>query len=147
MAAAASAAAQPYLTGPFASTTALNDPTCNLPDPTTPSALCEPIGTTPDAATCAADCLAAANCTSYTWHDQTQGDYANVCVFRTDGAWQPLTNAPGHTAGQKITATRPVWPITNGFDGLLPVAWFGANTSGLDSAATLALISQHRVGG
>ena len=74
------------------------------------------------------------------------GAWARVCVFRVDGAWQPLTGAAGHVAGQKITYAPPAWPITDGF-ARLPVMWFGANTSGLDSPSTLQLISKHRIGG
>jgi hypothetical protein len=39
-----------------------------------------------------------------------------------------------------------MWPIIDGFEKL-PVMWFGANTSGLDSRDTLELIARHRVAG
>lgn len=96
---------------------------------------------------CANLCLGNSTCTSYTWHDATMGQYANACIFRTDGAWVPLTGAVGHVAGRKVAAPTPVpWPVQDGFERL-PVMWFGANTSGLDSQDTLALIARHRIGG
>jgi hypothetical protein len=137
------------MSGPFPSTTVLNSPPCNLPGPApgSSSALCVVNSTQSSADACAAACLAAAPCTSYTWHDSTQGAYAEACVFRTDGAWEPLTGAAGHTAGQKVEPpTLPVWPVQDGF-ARLPVMWFGANTSGLDNPDTLALLARHRVAG
>ena len=139
--------ADPIMTGPFDATTALNYPDCGLPgpDPGTRSPTCVVNGTLPAAVACAAACLASAECTSYTWHANAtaNGPWALACVFRTDGLWEPESDAPLHTSGQK---TEPlVWPISNGFERL-PVMWFGANVSGLDSAATLALIARHSIG-
>jgi hypothetical protein len=135
------------MTGPFPSTTVLNDPNCNLPSPTSSSALCSFAGVLASSDACAGACLGNSTCTSYTWHDATMGAYANACIFRTDGAWVPLTGAVGHVAGRKVQPSAPLpWPVQDGYDRL-PVMWFGANTSGLDSQATLELIARHRVGG
>ena len=142
---AAGAAAS--MTGPFPSTTALNDPPCNLPSPSGSSSTCSFAGLLASSDACASSCLGNSTCTSYTWHDATMGSYANACIFRTDGAWVPLTGATGHVAGRKVPAPAPVpWPVQDGYDRL-PVMWFGANSSGLDSQDTLALIARHRVGG
>jgi hypothetical protein len=134
------------MTGPFPSVTVLNSPNCNLPGPNGSSAICTVNGTLPSAAACAGACNVSTACTGYTWHDSTMGEWAFACVFRTDGAWEPLTGATGHYSGQKLGESQVAWPIRDGFVSL-PVMWFGANTSGLDSAATLALIAKHRVGG
>lgn len=138
------------MTGPFPDTTALNSPDCGVPEPApgSRSATCVVNATLPSAAACAAACLSSSECTAYTWHtgDSINGPWSLACVFRTDGAWQPLTSASGHVAGRKTAPPTPlVWPVQDGFERL-PTMWFGANTSGLDSAATLALIARHRVG-
>ena len=148
-----SAAASPapaVMTGPFPDTTALNSPACGLPEPApgTRSASCVVNSTTPAAAACAAACLSSSACTAYTWHAATPGNgpWALACVFRTDGMWQPLTSAAGHVAGRKTAPpARLQWPVQGGFDQL-PVMWFGANASGMDSASTLALIARHAIG-
>ena len=135
------------MTGPFDNVTALNAPPCNLPAPVpgSRSALCTVNATLPAASLCAAACAAAARaCTAYTWHDASQGEWSRVCVFRTDGAWQPQAGAAGHVSGRHVEP--PPWPVSDGF-ARLPVMWFGANASGLDSDTTLALIARHRVGG
>lgn len=45
-------------------------------------------------------------------------------------------------------AAPPVWPPSaRGWTGFIKPAWFGANTSGLDSDATLALVARHAVAG
>lgn len=136
------------MTGPFSDTTVLNSPACNMPDPFGHTSICASNGSIASADICAANCASNKSCTAYTWHQNTSDmtEWASICVFRTDGAWEPLTGASGHFSGQKIDSTPPVWPINDGFDKL-PVMWFGANTSGLDSEETLALISRHRVGG
>lgn len=146
-AACASAAAAPVMTGPLPNTTALNAPDCGLdgPAPGTRTSLCVVNATLPAAAGCAAACLAAAECTAYTWHDAApgNGDWALACVFRTDGAWEPQGAAVDHVAGRKVEPL--VWPVTGGYERL-PVMWFGANSTGLDNADTLALIAKHNVG-
>ena len=133
------------LTGPFSTTTVLNEPTCNLPGPMpgSRSAVCVVDSVRPVAAECAYACLSDANCTAYTWHAPTLGVWALACVFRLDGAWTPTSGAAGHTSGRKVAP--PPWPISDGFDAL-PTMWFGANVSGLDSPTSLALIARHRVG-
>ena len=143
----AAGAAAPVMTGPFAATTALNYPDCGLsaPTPGTRSPTCVVNSTLPAAAACANACLAAGECTSYTWHADApdNGVWALACIFRTDNAWEPQYDAPDHVAGQKIVPLE--WPISAGFDKL-PVMWFGANVSGLDADDTLALIARHNIG-
>ena len=59
-------------------------------------------GDFPSADSCAAACVAAARCTSYTWHDSTvTGGYALECYFRVDGEWDPESGWPGHFSGNK----------------------------------------------
>lgn len=87
------------LSGPFGATT--NVGSCvNAPGES--SSECSYNGTTPDAATCAGNCLANSTCTSYTWHDSTNGPYSLDCYFRIDGVWNPSGQA-GHVSGQKRT--------------------------------------------
>ena len=150
LAALVAARADPIMTGPFDATTVLNFPDCGLPgpEPGTRSPACVVNSTLPAALACASACLASAECTAYTWHANAtaNGPWALACIFRTDGAWQPEYGAPYHAAGQKTQPPVPlVWPISNGFERL-PVMWFGANVSGLDNAATLALIAKHGIG-
>jgi hypothetical protein len=64
------------------------------------SAECSYNGTTPDAATCASNCLANSTCTAYTWHDNNQGSYSLDCYFRIDSVWNPQAQS-GHVSGQK----------------------------------------------
>jgi len=135
------------MTGPFAATTVLNTPDCGTMDPSPGSrtGTCVVNATLAAAADCAAACLADDGCTSYTWHANAtdNGAWALACVFRTDGAWEPEGGAADHVSGQK--AQPLVWPVQDGFDQL-PVMWFGANVSGLDSDDTLALIARHNIG-
>ena len=35
----------------------------------------------------------------FTWHDKTQGKFANHCIGRTDNRWSPHGPGPGHTTG------------------------------------------------
>ena len=138
------------MTGPFNATTVLNFPECGLPgpEPGTRSPACVVNGSLPAAGACATACLTSAECSAYTWHANAtaNGPWALACIFRTDGAWQPEYDAPYHASGQKTQPPVPlVWPISNGFERL-PVMWFGANVSGLDNAATLALIARHSIG-
>ena len=35
----------------------------------------------------------------FTWHDKTQGSFANHCIGRTDSIWSPHGPGPGHTSG------------------------------------------------
>ena len=35
----------------------------------------------------------------FTWHDETQGPFANHCIGRTDGLWSPHGPGPGHGQG------------------------------------------------
>ena len=134
------------MSGPLAATSALNAPPCGLPSPApgARSPLCAVHATLPAAAACAAACLAAPECTAYTWHANAShlAPWALACVFRLDGAWDPTAPAPDHAAGQKVAP--PPWPIADGFERL-PTMWFGANASGLDSAASLAAVARHRV--
>ena len=134
-----------FLTGPFPATTALNVPACEIssPAPGSRSPLCVVNSSLPSAAACAAACLASSECTSYTWNSDDGSVWSNSCIFRVDGAWQPVGGAAAHFAGRKVSP--PAWPITDGFERL-PTLWFGANASGLDSAATLALIGRHSMG-
>ena len=127
------------ISGPFPDTTCLNTPPCQADT-------CTFVGKQPDPETCAALCLANSNCTAYTWSDESVAGYEDDCIFRTDGAWEPEnTGKSGWWSGRKL-APPPAWPVTDGFDAL-PVMWFGANTSGLDSLETLQLIARHRVAG
>jgi len=102
-------AAADVMPGPFAVTTALNVPACGLvsPAPGTTSALCAVDAARPSASACAAACLASPACTAYTWHAPGNGVWSLVCVFRTDGAWQPTPSAPPHAAGRKVPP--PAW--------------------------------------
>lgn len=143
-AAAAGARAQ-RMSSPLASTTVLNNPSCNLPGPNSSSLVCAGMGSVATADDCASLCLITDSCTAYTWHDgNIPAPWTNACIFRTDGAWEPEPGAPDHTSGRKIPAV--TWPIQNGYDRL-PVMWFGANTSGLDSPDTLSVIARHAIGG
>jgi hypothetical protein len=59
-------------------------------------------GNFPSADACAAACVAATRCTSYTYHDSTVGDgFALGCYFRVDGEWDPESGWPGHFSGNK----------------------------------------------
>ena len=133
--------------GPFSATSALNSPSCDLPSPApgARSSVCAVDSTQAAAASCAAACLASAECTAYTWHANASsvGVWALACVFRLDGAWAPVSGAADHVAGRKVAP--PPWPVSDGFERL-PTMWFGANASGLDSPDTLALIARHRIG-
>ena len=55
------------------------------------------------AAACAAACVAAADCTAYTWHDASVAGYALECFFRIDGAWEPSAGWAGHFSGDKTS--------------------------------------------
>ena len=144
LASALTPACADVMTGPFAATTVLNAPACGLvgPAPGTRTAMCVVDAAPPSAAACSAACLAAAECTAFTWHAPGNGVWSLACVFRTDGAWQPTMDAPAHFAGRKVAP--PAWPVADGF-ARLPTMWFGANASGLDAPETLALIARHRV--
>jgi hypothetical protein len=138
------------MTGPFPDMTVLNSPDCGLPGPTpgTRSPQCVVSSLQAAAAPCAAACLGDTGCTAYTWHANTtdNGPWALACIFRTDGAWLPEYGATDHSSGQKVVPAPPlVWPVNDGYDAL-PTMWFGANSSGLDSQSTLALISRFRLG-
>lgn len=53
-------------------------------------------------AACAAACVAAARCTSYTYHDATvTAGFAKQCYFRVDGVWAPEGGWAGHWSGSK----------------------------------------------
>lgn len=58
-------------------------------------------GQTGTAADCASVCEGNSTCTSYTWHDQSQGAFANKCYFRTDGQWLAQQQS-GHVSGQRF---------------------------------------------
>jgi hypothetical protein len=59
-------------------------------------------GDFPSAGACAAACVAATRCTSYTYHDSTVGDgFALGCYFRVDGEWDPEAGWRGHFSGNK----------------------------------------------
>jgi hypothetical protein len=47
--------------------------------------VCAALAQMPTAAACAAACAANSTCTGYTWHDASQGAFANWCYARLDG--------------------------------------------------------------
>ena len=65
---------------------------------------------------CEAVCRGTGNCTSWTWHDPKQGEFARMCVMRADGVWAPAPSAQGgHTSGRLTDG--PVaggLPVTSG---------------------------------
>lgn len=141
----------PYvMTGPFQSTTALNYPNCDLPNPSpgTRSSLCVVNATLSSYDLCASACLSDEECTASTWHSNItdNGIWSCACIFRTDNAWEPEFNADFHISGQKVIPKPPLtWPFSDGFLRVNAM-WFGANSSGLDNEDTLSLISRHRIG-
>eukprot|EP01062_Namystynia_karyoxenos_P055927 TRINITY_DN46934_c0_g1_i1.p1 TRINITY_DN46934_c0_g1~~TRINITY_DN46934_c0_g1_i1.p1 ORF type:complete len:941 (+),score=254.23 TRINITY_DN46934_c0_g1_i1:75-2825(+) len=59
-------------------------------------------GDAEDAAGCEALCSKLGSaCTSYTWHDAAQGDFAKQCFVHTDGVWQPARQS-GHVSAQRL---------------------------------------------
>ena len=120
------------------------------------NAVCTDAGAMADAAACSAACEALGCCSAFTWHDAAQGPWARHCVLRKDN----ITNFVGcgsncgHTSAQKTAGwapfvpTPPAWtPSLMGWTGFVKPFWFGANSSGLDSDATLALMARHAVAG
>jgi hypothetical protein len=65
--------------------------------------ICLPLGTFPDAASCAQACLATGNapCTGYTWHDNSTGAWHEWCYARVDGYNVP-DNEGGHVSGWRV---------------------------------------------
>ena len=53
---------------------------------------------------CEALCKANSKCHAYTWHDEHQGAYANRCVGRLDGHYEPRQE-DGHFSGHDSSAT------------------------------------------
>lgn len=117
------------------------------------NSICKDAGEMASAAACLAACAARQSCSSMTWHDSAQGAWALHCVLRLDDVWAPRQcgTGCGHWAANKTSGWAPhvpAWaPTVAGFTGYIKPFWFGANTSGLDSEATLALIARHAVGG
>lgn len=74
-------------------------------------------GSFPTSSGCAAACANSSACTSFTWHDNTQGEYANQCFLRTDGYWS-LSWIPGHVSGQRFN----VWVADTSAYDLEPFA-------------------------
>jgi len=71
---------------------------CGVPDGKT----CQDLGKQPDASACASACDVSNSCSSFTWHDASQGDWANACYAHIDGKWS-IQGQPGHTSGRKGT--------------------------------------------
>ena len=65
------------------------------------------------ASACGSSCLAATNCTSYTFHDASLGaPWTSMCCLRTDGVWAPVKEA-GHTSGARTAAING-WKASTG---------------------------------
>jgi hypothetical protein len=82
------------------------------------------LGIASNASGCQSLCQAQDTCTSWTWHDSAQGDFANACLAHTDGVWQP-TQQLGHTTGQRMN----VWSADVSHLNLKPFSqlWRGAD--------------------
>lgn len=66
--------------------------------------ICSPLGQLPTAAACAAACNASLACTGFTWHDETQGEWAHWCYVRPPTA--------SHTpADPLLVAYPPPWSL------------------------------------
>jgi hypothetical protein len=111
-------------------------PPKNMTDPVTGSLLCAPpigccvdsagesnpgvcaaLAQMPTAAACAAACAANSTCTGYTWHDASQGAFANWCYARLDGI-DDNDGAAGHVSGWKPGAGPA--PATNVWQASVP---------------------------
>jgi hypothetical protein len=152
-AAALLAAAVAQSMGPLQSdTTALTvgDGGC-VDAPGDSNAICTDAGVLPDAAACSSACDALQCCSAMTWHGPPTGAWAGHCVLRKDGVWAPQVNAADHTAANKtggwVPYTVPWGPATKGYTSRVKTFWFGANTSGVDSAAQSALEGAFDVAG
>jgi hypothetical protein len=121
---------------------------------------CEDAGVTADAAACAAACEARGACSAVTWHDAQQGEWAGHCAMRKDNitVLRDCGSGCGHTSCAKTSGWVPpppppppprlVWPpLAAGWTGFVKAMWFGANSSGLDSDDTLALMARHAIAG
>eukprot|EP00051_Salpingoeca_urceolata_P020613 m.311430 g.311430 ORF g.311430 m.311430 type:complete len:450 (+) comp19652_c1_seq9:217-1566(+) len=74
-------------------------------------------GKTQTADNCSDACMARKNCTAFTWHSiHNPGDWPLKCFLRTDGFWQPETQA-NHTSGLK-TPPRNVYVADVSHDDL-----------------------------
>lgn len=126
---------------------------CCLDSPGESNAACVDAGILPNASACAVACDARSDCSAITYHGPSTGEWAGHCVFRRDGVWGPAGCGSGcdHTSAQKLSGWAPelpVWlPAAAGWTGSIKPTWFGANSSGLDSASTLALQARHAVAG
>lgn len=126
---------------------------CCADAPGEASASCRDLGILASAAACAAACDGVRECSAVTWHGPSTGEWAGHCVSRLDNIWQPQGCGAGcdHVSAQKVAGWAPavpVWPpAAAGWTGFIKPTWFGANASGLDSPATLALLARHAVAG
>ena len=58
-------------------------------------------GKTDNVETCRSACVKDPTCFAFTWYDTTKGDFANMCYFRIDSLWLPMSN-PGAYSGKKL---------------------------------------------
>lgn len=61
------------------------------------------LGKVASAAACESACAQRPTCLSYTWHDQSTGDYAGLCYGRNDTQWTDTGLKPeaGHVSGRR----------------------------------------------
>jgi hypothetical protein len=125
-------------------------------DPGGATPICKDQGLQASAAACAAACDAHPACSGATFHGPTTQQWANHCVFRVDNVYAPRPCGVGcdHTSANKTAGwvPAPPPPLPVWLPSLLPwgkpkAFWFGANSSGLDSQDTLALLARHAVAG
>lgn len=98
----------------------------DAPGATNPG-VCRPLGQVATADACYSACKAAADCTGYTWHDQSAGAEWNTwCYARLDG-YNGIDGSGGHWSGwySKPTAPWNVWVAK------LPTGFLSANSDQL----------------